>query len=99
MAWTFWAAATAMAAAVAGLLALAMLRARAAAEPAAAYDLRVYRDQMAEIDRDLARGVIAPEDAERLRAEIGRRLLDADRALARATGGAGGTTGGRAPGR
>lgn len=95
MAWTFWAAAVAMAAAVAGLLTLAMLRARAAAEPAAAYDLRVYRDQMAEIDRDLARGVIAPEEAERLRAEIGRRLLDADRALARATATPGGTAGGR----
>ena len=50
-----------------------------AAEPAAAFDLRVYRDQLREVERDLERGVIAPEDADRLRAEIGRKVLDADR--------------------
>ena len=53
----------------------------AAAEPAAAYDLRVYRDQLAEVERDLARGIIADADAERLRVEIGRKVLDADRQL------------------
>ncbi|NHF74126.1 c-type cytochrome biogenesis protein CcmI [Paracoccus xiamenensis] len=52
-------------------------------EPAAAYDLRVYQDQLAEIDRDLARGIIDPADAERLRTEIGRKVLGADKALAR----------------
>lgn len=35
----------------------------------------VYRDQLAELDRDLLRGVVAPEEAEATRAEIGRRLL------------------------
>lgn len=49
--------------------------------PAAAYDLQVYRDQLREVERDLARGVIGAEDAERLRAEIGRKVLDADRKL------------------
>ncbi|MFC3166858.1 MULTISPECIES: c-type cytochrome biogenesis protein CcmI [Paracoccus] len=69
-----------------------LLRARgSAAEPAAAFDLRVYRDQLREVERDLERGVIAPEDAERLRTEIGRKVLDADRRLSQATaGGAGG---------
>lgn len=57
-----------------------------AAEPAAAYDLRVYRDQLAEIDRDLARGIIDQADAERLRTEIGRKVLGADRALTRDAG-------------
>ena len=51
------------------------------AEPAAAYDLRVYRDQLREVDRDHERGIIAPDDADRLRTEIGRKVLDADRRL------------------
>lgn len=51
------------------------------AEPAAAYDLRVYRDQLREIDKDLARGVVEPADADRVRAEVSRRILTADAAL------------------
>jgi cytochrome c-type biogenesis protein CcmH len=35
----------------------------------------VYRDQLAEIDRDLASGLIASAEAEAARVEIGRRLL------------------------
>ncbi|MGR3724175.1 c-type cytochrome biogenesis protein CcmI [Abyssibius alkaniclasticus] len=46
--------------------------------PRAAYDMQVYRDQLAEIDRELARGVLDPADAATSRAEIGRRLLAAD---------------------
>lgn len=86
-------------AAVVAIVALAILapvwRARGAqgAEPAAAFDLRVYRDQLREVERDLERGVIGAEDAARLRTEIGRKVLDADRRLslapARAKGGAG----------
>src|SRR5690242_18426046 len=40
-----------------------------------AYNLAVYRDQLAEIDRDLARGLLTAEQAETARAEIGRRIL------------------------
>jgi cytochrome c-type biogenesis protein CcmH len=40
-----------------------------------AYNLVVYRDQLAEIERDLARGVLAAEHAEAARAEIARRIL------------------------
>src|SRR5882672_5201226 len=40
-----------------------------------AYNLAVYRDQLAEIERDLARGVLAAEHAEAARAEIARRIL------------------------
>lgn len=62
-----------------------------AAEPAAGFDLRVYRDQLQEVERDLERGVIPPEDADRLRTEIGRKVLDADRRLSLAApGGTGG---------
>ncbi|MAC80786.1 MAG: c-type cytochrome biogenesis protein CcmI [Rhodobacteraceae bacterium] len=85
----FWIVTTALALAVAGLIALALLRGRASAEPPAAYDLRVYRDQLKEIDRDLARGVIDPADADRVRAEVSRRILAADTQLqAQAAGGA-----------
>lgn len=58
-----------------------MLRGRTQAEPPAAYDLRVYRDQLKEIDRDLARGVIDPADADRVRTEVSRRILAADAQL------------------
>lgn len=42
-------------------------------------DLRVYRDQLAEVERDIARGAVGPEEGARLRAEVARRLLEADR--------------------
>ena len=77
----FWLIISVLAFAVAALLALAILRGRSAEEPPAAYDLRVYRDQLKEVDRDLARGVIGPDDAERVRAEVARRILAADAQL------------------
>ena len=80
---TFWIITCAMAIMVAALLGRAMARgARAGTEDAASYDLRVYRDQLAEVERDVARGVIPAEDAERARTEISRRIL----ALGSATG-------------
>jgi cytochrome c-type biogenesis protein CcmH len=82
----FWIAAAGIGLAVTALLLLALLRGRTEDAPAAAYDLRVYRDQLREVDRDLARGVIAPADAERLRTEVARRVLEADRALGTGTG-------------
>ena len=39
------------------------------------HDLEVYRDQLAELDRDTARGLISPDEAGQARAEIGRRIL------------------------
>ncbi|MGY6410022.1 MAG: c-type cytochrome biogenesis protein CcmI [Alkalilacustris sp.] len=43
-------------------------------------DIQVYRDQLREVEKDVARGIIAEADAERLRVEISRRILEADRA-------------------
>ena len=43
-------------------------------------EIAVYRDQLAELDRDLERGLIDKAEAEQARAEIGRRLLRADAA-------------------
>ncbi|TPO00735.1 c-type cytochrome biogenesis protein CcmI [Mesorhizobium sp. B1-1-5] len=45
------------------------------ASPAGDHDLEVYRDQLSELDRDMARGLIQPGEAEEARAEIGRRIL------------------------
>jgi cytochrome c-type biogenesis protein CcmH len=44
-----------------------------------AHDLEVYRDQLAELDRDAARGLIQPAEAGEARAEIARRILKVDR--------------------
>ncbi|MFP4273979.1 MAG: c-type cytochrome biogenesis protein CcmI, partial [Paracoccaceae bacterium] len=74
----FWIIVVALALCVTALLTLAALRARSQAAEVAEYDLQVYRDQLKEVERDLARGVIGPEDAERLRTEVSRRILAAD---------------------
>lgn len=55
-----------------------------AAQPAAAYDLAVYRQQLAEVERDHARGTLSADEAARLRTEIARKMIGADRALAKA---------------
>ena len=60
--------------AVALLLIPLILRSRRA-ENRDAYNLAVYRDQLAEVERDLGRGIIAPEEAEAAKSEIGRRIL------------------------
>ena len=39
------------------------------------FDLEVYQDQLAELDRDAARGAIDATEAKEARAEIGRRIL------------------------
>lgn len=75
---TFWVLLILFALLIAVFLAYGMLRERRREEPAAAYDLRVYREQLASVDRDLARGVIDQADAERVRTEISRRILAAD---------------------
>ena len=79
---TFWITASGLALVVAALIALALRAPKlGATEPAAAYDLRVYRDQLRDVEKDLARGVVAEADAERVRAEISRRILAADAAM------------------
>jgi cytochrome c-type biogenesis protein CcmH len=50
---------------------------RAVRPPDDGNETAVYKDQLAEIDRDLAGGLIGPSDAEAARIEIGRRLLSA----------------------
>ncbi len=69
---------------VAATLVLALARGKADARPPAAYDVDIYRDQLKEVERDVARGVLAGEDAARVRTEISRRILAADAALQQA---------------
>lgn len=80
--WMFWAVAAGLAAVVAAVLIGALRRVPAASVSAAERDLAVYRDQLSEIDRDLARGTIGADEAARLRAEVGKRVIEADRARA-----------------
>jgi cytochrome c-type biogenesis protein CcmH len=58
-------------------------------------ELAVYRDQLDEIDRDTARGLIPPEEAQSTRNEVARRMLAAaapsDAEPARLSSGAGRT--------
>jgi cytochrome c-type biogenesis protein CcmH len=75
----FWIVAGMLAALVALLLARPLLAPPSAA-PEGSPDQAIYRDQLREVERDLSRGVIGPEEAERARTEIARRLLAADRA-------------------
>ncbi|MDA5094349.1 c-type cytochrome biogenesis protein CcmI [Aliiroseovarius sp. KMU-50] len=42
-------------------------------------DMQIYRDQLKELDRDVERGTVGKDEAERTRLEISRRLLEADR--------------------
>ena len=79
-----------IAAALTGVVVGALLRPLRSAAPSqlpeAAADIAVYRDQLAEVDRDRERGLIGTAEAEAARAEIARRLLaraTADHRLAR----------------
>ena len=57
------------------ILLVPLLLRRHTAASRESYNLAVYRDQLAEIDREAARGLLNPEQAEAARAEIGRRIL------------------------
>ena len=74
-----WIVFAAMTAAVIAFLVLPVLRRRAedGSVDRNAYDRAVFRDQLAELDRDLERGVIGPAEADAARNEISRRLIAA----------------------
>lgn len=87
----FWAVAVGLAAVVAYVLVAAVRRAPVPSNGADA-DLAVYRDQLTEIERDLARGTIAEAEAERLRSEVGKRVIEADKARLTGSGATGRTS-------
>ena len=75
---TFWI----IAAATTVVLLIAFIRALMTPSPddQDPVDMAVYKDQLSEVDRDLARNVISKEEADRLRVEISRRILALDKA-------------------
>ncbi|MBL8702133.1 MAG: c-type cytochrome biogenesis protein CcmI [Alphaproteobacteria bacterium] len=79
-----WLVALPLAATLAIWLAQPMLRARRDAIPRRSYDLAVYRDQLEELERDVARGLIGAAEAAAAKAEIARRMLALDREKAEA---------------
>ena len=56
-----------------------LLRGSRPAPARASFDQAVYRDQLHELDRDIARGLITQTEADAARLEIQRRLLATDR--------------------
>jgi cytochrome c-type biogenesis protein CcmH len=77
----FWVIAAVLTAIVTLALLGPVARARSAAfrRRPARHDMEVYRDQLAEVDRDLADGLVDEAQAEVARTEISRRLLAASR--------------------
>ncbi|MGK9167401.1 c-type cytochrome biogenesis protein CcmI [Inquilinus limosus] len=73
--WMFWIVAALMTAGAVALL-LRRLFATDASLPSGS-DAAIYRDQLKELERELAAGEIGPAEAEAAKAEIGRRLLAA----------------------
>ena len=76
----FWILALTIAVVAALFTALPLLRAGRAGVPASANDAEVYRDQLAEVERDAGSGLIKEEEARQARAEIARRLIAAKEA-------------------
>jgi cytochrome c-type biogenesis protein CcmH len=60
-------------------VALVLLRAMRDVPAQPANDVQVYKDQLADVDRDVARGVLTEGEAARLRIEVSRRILAADK--------------------
>lgn len=71
----FWIISALLTVVVAVLLLSPLLRASARATRYDEGEAAVYRDQLRELERDKAEGLISAEDADYARAEIGRRLL------------------------
>lgn len=96
----FWIAAGVIAAGVALMVAAPMLRAgeRMGRARRASYDLAVFRDQLAEVDRDLDAGRLSPAEAVAAKAEIERRMLRAVDAKAEDDIAAAGDAGGQSYG-
>ncbi|MEM9228397.1 MAG: c-type cytochrome biogenesis protein CcmI [Pseudomonadota bacterium] len=71
----FWAVAALLALCTTAPLVWAVLASRTRAAERA--EVRMFKDQLAEVDSDLSRGVITADDADALRTEVSRRLLNA----------------------
>ena len=75
-----WIAMGVVAVVVIGVLLWPLFKAPAVSQDRAAYDMTVFQDQLKEVERDVERGVLTPDEAEAARLEIQRRILAADKA-------------------
>ena len=73
----FWIIAGLLSVIVTAWLLVPLLRAQRSTASRAIYDINVYKDQLTELDRDVALGRIAGNEADAARLEIQRRLLAA----------------------
>ncbi|MBB6483164.1 c-type cytochrome biogenesis protein CcmI [Rhizobium lusitanum] len=71
----FWILVAVITAVVGAVLLYPLLRGAKEADDGRSGEVEVYRDQLRELDRDLAGGLISKEEASYARAEIGRRLI------------------------
>lgn len=78
-----------MTAIAAALVTLPFVRRAGTVRARADYDAAVYRDQLSEVERDLAQGVLSAGEAEAARVEIGRRLIAASENAAQSAPAAG----------
>jgi cytochrome c-type biogenesis protein CcmH len=70
-----WLAMAGLTAAVMAALVWPIMRRAPEAASRSQYDAAVYRDQLAELERDAARGIIGPAEADAARNEVSRRIL------------------------
>jgi len=75
---TLWLSFAVLTLAVLAMLILPLLRRPAPMPPRVDYDMVVYRDQLAELERDQERGLLTPDQAGAARTEILRRMLAAE---------------------
>ena len=81
---TLWIVLTLMTAAMAAYVAAPFLRPIDKADAKNSSDLGIFRDQLVEVEREAAAGLIEPAAADSARTEIKRRMLTADKAAATA---------------
>lgn len=90
--WSFWVPVGLLSLVVVGFAVLGLARGARLRGPNSddddgeAREVRVYAQQLREIERDVARGLVSEGEAERMRTETARRLLAADKAERKATG-------------
>jgi len=88
---TFWIFASAIAILALVIMLWPLLRPKAQTIVRSSYDMQIYKDQLKEVEADLARGTLTQAEAKASRTEVSRRLLAAADAVA------GETTSGNAP--
>jgi len=88
----FWVLAALLTLAAALAVMRPFLRGKEVDAASAAHDLAVYRDQLAELEQEVKRGLVGEGDAAEARAEIGRRILKLSQSSAEGSGEGGSRT-------